>query len=140
MHGLTRVFFSAVAALATYLLVVWLFWLINPPTGRLMGIRILGSLVCVMLAAWYTWRRLPSMPLGLARCIVNGSFVIGGIGFFAGFLGPIIFDPGANQGPMLGIFITGPLGFLAGMVGGALYWTARRKRTAESVSDGTRSG
>jgi hypothetical protein len=44
---------------------------------------------------------------------------IGGFGFCAGFFGPIIFVPGANQGPLLGIFITGPLGILVGL----LCWT-----------------
>lgn len=27
-----------------------------------------------------------------------------------GFVGPLIFTPDANQGPLLGIFITGPIG------------------------------
>jgi hypothetical protein len=43
------------------------------------------------------------------------ALLLGGIGFAAGFFGPMIFSPGANQGPLLGIFITGPLGFLAGL-------------------------
>jgi hypothetical protein len=43
------------------------------------------------------------------------ALLVGGIGFAAGFFGPIIFAPDANQGPLLGIFITGPLGFLAGL-------------------------
>jgi hypothetical protein len=49
-----------------------------------------------------------------------GGFVLGGIGFVGGFFGPMIFAPGANQGPLLGIFITGPLGFVLGCVGGGL--------------------
>jgi hypothetical protein len=40
--------------------------------------------------------------------------VLGGIGFACGFLGPIVLDPGANQGPLLGIFITGPAGVVLG--------------------------
>ena len=48
-----------------------------------------------------------------------GGVVLGGIGFAGGFFGPIIFNPQANQGPLLGIFITGPLGFLLGT---ALGW------------------
>jgi hypothetical protein len=40
------------------------------------------------------------------------------IGFILGFFGPIIFSPGSNQGPMLGIFITGPLAFLIGSAAG----------------------
>lgn len=52
-----------------------------------------------------------SKNLGL-RWIV----IIGGFGFAAGFFGPMIFAPGANQGPLVGIFITGPLGAIAGGV------------------------
>ena len=41
--------------------------------------------------------------------MVTGAGILGGIGFAAGFFGPIILNPEANQGPLLGIFITGPL-------------------------------
>jgi hypothetical protein len=40
--------------------------------------------------------------------------LFGAVGFLAGFLGPIVLNPEANQGPLLGIFITGPLGLLFG--------------------------
>lgn len=50
---------------------------------------------------------------------------IGLICFLAGYIGPIVFTPGANQGPLLGIFITGPLGFLTGCVAG-FAWTRFR--------------
>lgn len=46
--------------------------------------------------------------------IVVWTLTIGGICFAAGFFGPMIFAPGANQGPLLGILITGPLGAIAG--------------------------
>ena len=46
------------------------------------------------------------------------ALLLGGIGFAAGFFGPIVFAPEANQGPLLGIFITGPLGFLIGLLWG----------------------
>jgi hypothetical protein len=65
-----------------------------------------------------------------------GALAIGGIGFSAGFFGPILFDPGANQGPLLGIFITGPLGFLLGAVGGAVYWFTRGRRVARTLNHG----
>lgn len=42
--------------------------------------------------------------------------VIGGVGFAAGFFGPIALDPDANQGPLLGIFISGPGGFVLGLL------------------------
>jgi hypothetical protein len=46
---------------------------------------------------------------------------VGALGFCGGFFGPIIFTPGANQGPLLGIFITGPLGFIGGGIAGLIY-------------------
>jgi len=51
--------------------------------------------------------------------------ILGIIGFLCGFVGPVIFTPEANQGPLLGIFITGPLGFVLGGIGGGIYWAAR---------------
>ena len=48
--------------------------------------------------------------------------VIGLVCFLAGFVGPIIFMPESNQGPLLGIFITGPAGFVLGCLGGFV-WT-----------------
>jgi hypothetical protein len=70
---------------------------------------------------------------------VLGGLVTGVVGFAAGFFGPIIFAPGANQGPLLGIFITGPLGVLLGAVGGGIYWMTRGNRAAESSGDDTRA-
>jgi hypothetical protein len=57
-----------------------------------------------------------------------GGIIVGGIGFVAGFVGPIIFTPKSNQGPLLGIFITGPLGFIVGALAGSLIslFTARK--------------
>jgi hypothetical protein len=48
------------------------------------------------------------------RTILKWGLSLGAIGLIGGFVGPVIFTPDANQGPMLGIFITGPLGFLCG--------------------------
>jgi hypothetical protein len=44
--------------------------------------------------------------------------ILGIIGFLGGFVGPVLFTPEANQGPLLGIFMTGPLGFVLGLVVG----------------------
>jgi len=53
------------------------------------------------------------------------------LGFVAGFLGPVVLNPGANQGPLLGIFITGPggavLGLFAGLVTRPLRLPAARE-------------
>lgn len=40
--------------------------------------------------------------------------ILGATGFVAGFLGPMIFAPEANQGPLVGIFISGPGGVALG--------------------------
>jgi hypothetical protein len=58
--------------------------------------------------------------------MLTGALIAGGIGFVGGFFGPMIFAPGANQGPLLGLFITGPLGFLLGGAGGLVYGLMRR--------------
>ena len=60
--------------------------------------------------------------------MILGAVVAGAVGFLAGFVGPGIFTPDANMGPMLGIFITGPLGFVSGAVWGLVYWLAGRPR------------
>src|SRR5581483_821151 len=62
----------------------------------------------------------------LARCLrvefQPCAFLLsmGLAGFLAGFLGPLVVAPEANQGPLLGIFITGPLGVVAGAVIGII--------------------
>lgn len=68
----------------------------------------------------------------ILREAIRPAMVLGGIGFAVGFFGPMIFAPGANQGPMLGIFITGPGGFVLGLIVGAFRaWNA--SRTSPSV-------
>lgn len=52
--------------------------------------------------------------------------IFGFVGFTGGFFGPMIFRPGANQGPMLGIFITGPLGVLVGALFGLVRWIKKK--------------
>jgi len=58
--------------------------------------------------------------------VFKGALIVGGIGFCAGFFGPIVFAPDANQGPLLGIFITGPLGAVFGAIGGFVHGIRQR--------------
>lgn len=62
----------------------------------------------------------------MLRSAMRGGCLLGLIGFAAGFFGPMILTPEANQGPMLGIFITGPAGFVIGLIGGAVSDLLRR--------------
>jgi hypothetical protein len=62
-----------------------------------------------------------------------GAVVLGAIGFVAGFVGPIIFMPEANQGPLLGIFITGPGGAIVGFVIGILWVPGENASAVEAT-------
>ena len=53
----------------------------------------------------------------MKRIFLTGV-LFGTVAFLIGFVGPVIFMPQSNQGPLIGIFITGPLGFALGIVAG----------------------
>ena len=80
------------------------------------------------VAAWRlpVWSGRASLHRSILMSVLQGALIVGGIGFCAGFFGPMVFAPDANQGPLLGIFITGPLGALLGAIGGFVYGRSRR--------------
>jgi hypothetical protein len=126
MISLFRVLVSAVVVLATYYFVYWLpFSLI--PLGGQRWIANVTSLLCAVGAGCYVWTRTRSGAATWIASVMYGAIVLGAIGFAAGFFGPMILAPEANQGPLLGIFITGPLGMVVGAVGGLVYALAWRK-------------
>lgn len=133
MKLIIRLLAVIIVAPATYSFVFWmpcsLFLSPLDEYGIIAGIII--SLICATIASWYIWKKLGAVNPGAITCILAGAVITGAIGFTAGFFGPIIFSPEANQGPLLGIFITGPLGFLLGGIGGGIYW-AVRKGTAQA--------
>jgi len=53
------------------------------------------------------------------------TLVLGAVGFVCGFVGPMVFSPDANQGPLLGLLITGPGGALLGAVLGLIVGAVR---------------
>ncbi len=67
--------------------------------------------------------------------VMKWSCGIGFICFAAGFFGPIVLTPDANQGPLLGIFITGPLGFVVGLGVGIWKELRRGKRGDDRVRE-----
>ena len=113
---------------ATYYFIYWVPFSLLPVDDQ-GWIPSIVSLICAVSAGWYVWTMSASAPDKLIACIVYGAVILGGLGFSAGFFGPIIFAPGANQGPLLGIFIAGPIGFLLGGMGGFVYWWIRVRRT-----------
>jgi hypothetical protein len=86
-------------------------------------VEVVVALPLAVLAAIAVWRRTESIRL---HPVLMGGIVVGTVCFLAGFIGPMIFFPSSNQGPLLGIFITGPAGFLLGLAGG--WWHQRPGR------------
>lgn len=82
--------------------------------GLLLILAILGAAVALRNGAF------GERPKRVFRGALPLAFIVGGIGFVVGFVGPILWAPEANQGPLLGIFITGPLGFVLGLVIGII--------------------
>ncbi|HEU4334619.1 MAG TPA: hypothetical protein VFT32_09015 [Candidatus Eisenbacteria bacterium] len=87
-----------------------------------------AGLTMALFCWWFALRGHLSESRVRMRYGVIGGVVLGGIAFAAGFIGPIVFAPDANQGPLLGIFITGPFGFAGGSALGALYGHLRSRR------------
>jgi len=123
---------SLIASLVTFAAFYYIYWvpfaiILEIAYGRFQWIwiiRVVESVVAAAGVAQYTWRHKSLAPQGLVSCMILGAAVTGGIGFSAGWFGPMNFDPG-SQGPLVAI-ITGPLSFLVGAIGG------RKKR---GVSD-----
>jgi len=136
MRTVFRVVATLISAVATLYFVFWIGGALLSGVSASFGIAWLASLMAACLVAWFVWKQTASVHRGLVKAMVLGAFLTGGVAFSVGFFGPIIFMPGANQGPLLGIFITGPLGFLAGAVGGAIFWISRRRREARMASSG----
>ena len=118
-------FISGVAALY---FIYWLGGALVYAAGLSPWISFIASLAAGALTARFVWRHTSSTDPGFASAVIFGALVTGGIAFSVGFFGPIIFMPGANQGPLLGLFITGPLGLVAGAVGGAVWRLTRQRK------------
>lgn len=130
-----RLFMSLITAISTCYFVFWV------GGDLLFGDELpyatawLVSLTIACLLGLLVWTQTAKPNPGLGRAIFIGAAVTAGFGFFAGFFGPILITPRANQGPMLGIFITGPLGFVLGAVGGFVYAIIQSRRNAKIAND-----
>lgn len=128
MNYFPRVAMVFVCSVATFYFTYWMggallstvslpFWTALPLAG-----------FAAFLAARFAWRGAGSESAGFAVSVLQGALILGTIGFTAGFFGPMVFAPGANQGPLLGIFYTGPLGLVLGALAGAVHWFVRGRR------------
>jgi hypothetical protein len=114
----TAVSFMVVTALGTVLAALLL-------PGALGLLASPLAFVAAFFAARKVWEGTAEERPGLVTAVLVGALVTGGIGFAAGFFGPMILSPSSNQGPLLGILITGPAGLLIGAVLGAVLWFRR---------------
>jgi hypothetical protein len=121
-----RILFTFISGVAAFYFTYWAGGALIYALGLSPWLSFLTALSASFGAAWLVWSRTQAIHSGFVSSVALGAVVTGGIGFCAGFFGPMIFTPGANQGPLLGIFITGPLGFLLGALGGAIYWFSGR--------------
>src|SRR4030042_6446605 len=128
-----RVLFLLVVVPSIYYFIFWVLFSLIPLPGQ-GWIASIFALLCAIVVGRYVWSKTGLAPGKLISSVLYGAIVLGGIGFLAGFLGPIIFTPNANQGPLLGIFITGPLGFLLGGIGGFFYWLIRGRNNGMNSS------
>jgi hypothetical protein len=113
---------KSVAVLAFFgaFLVAWLLALALLPGGVAWAANLL-ALAAAFYVARQVWIGTAEGATSVPVMAGLGAVTLGGLGFVAGFFGPMIFAPEANQGPMLGIFITGPAGVVIGAIAGAWY-------------------
>jgi hypothetical protein len=101
---LLRISATVLSALATFYFVFWLAGALLFSLHLPLWLSYVVAAVVATVTARYVWRHMSSSRPGLGRAVALGALITGAIGFSAGFFGPIILTPGANQGPLLGIF------------------------------------
>jgi hypothetical protein len=124
-----RLFAGALALLALPSAFQDFYGLVRGGFDPLLAIFGACTILFMVMCGWFALRGNLTSARARMKTVILGGVVVGAIGFAIGFLGPMIWAPGANQGPLLGIFITGPIGFV---VGAALGWFYSRTRSASS--------
>jgi hypothetical protein len=123
INPLIRKVLAFAVFIGTYIL-CWLLFLFIP-TGNFGWITSIVSMLIAVGVARIFWLKADAIPKTLISSTAYGAIILGSIGFAAGFFGPMIFAPDANQGPLLGIFYTGPIGFILGAICGLFYCLKR---------------
>ena len=142
MKAVARVSITLLVAIATFYFVFWLPLWLFVPGARSPVLRTAGSLIGALAVGRYVWQRWSAEPPrgSLAGHVVAGAAMTGLAGFVLGFVGPMVFAPGANQGPLLGILLTGPLGVVGGAVGGAVVWFRKEIPCQQTAGPASRRG
>lgn len=122
-----RILVAILSAAATYLFCYWVILALLPGGTRMSGVAWVMAILLGFATGLFVWRHAVTVDAGLATQMIRWGLIVGGAGFLAGFIGPIVFTPSANQGPLLGLFVTGPLGLVLGGGFGALRWYASRR-------------
>lgn len=128
MPARSRFPIAFLAGFVTYWFTYWVPLALIPLPGSFLT-DMLVAFACALFVGRTVYQSGAGVDAGAMAAAMGGALLLGSVSFAAGFFGPMLLAPGANQGPMLGIFITGPLGALAGAVGGAVLWRRRRQET-----------
>jgi hypothetical protein len=122
--------FAQVAAIVFSAIATWL--LIGTIGNGLLNVFASSPFIAVAAICWWFVLRgkYKKSRIRMMYAFI-GALIVGGIGFVAGFFGPIIFSPQVNDGPLLGIFITGPIGFMAGAIIGAIVGFIRTRKISD---------
>jgi hypothetical protein len=128
VNNIARTILTGATFVASYFFTFWVPGSLLP-LGDQYWIAMILAVVVAYYVARFVWRRTETLTGGPVATAGLGAAIVGAIGFVGGFFGPMVFAPGANQGPLLGLFITGPLGVLVGAMGGYIYGVTRARRS-----------
>ena len=88
----------------------WIFWV--PITSWLVTM----GLLCL----WSAVQGRRGDSRARIRASWRAGWSVGGVALALGFVGPLVLNPEASLGPLLGILLTGPVGFVLGALIGAV--------------------
>ena len=124
------------AAIGSSLLIVYaVFWSLKFLDDRL-TLWVVWPMAWIGVAAYLCWFALRGNDSDSRRWMAAGlrtGALVGAVGFVLGFVGPLIFMPRSNQGPLLGIFITGPVGAVLGVLLGLVLFPIKRRATVRKL-------
>ena len=88
----------------------WIFWV--PITSWLLAMG--------LLCWWSALKAHRADSRARIRASWHAAWRVGGVALALGFIGPLVLNPTASLGPLVGILLTGPLGFVLGALIGAV--------------------